>query len=458
MNKLILLCFSAILLHACGGNEASPGQNMQAPTPAPEVKNIILVRDSVLLVKPWLDSSQSYALYYPAAAAAPASCPVILCFDPHGGGRIPVDKYKKWAKKYGVVIAGSYSSRNGLSLEQGGQICNNIVNDLTQRMGFSNSHIALCGFSGGAKVALNAAQISGIVNVIYIGAAAAATGIERLNLLGFAGRQDMNYTDLLQFFENTSGTNPNSEQIEFPGKHEWPDELSFETAFYWLRFQVEKPRPDSALITSFLKKTETTMAAAAKNRDIVSYFQACRFAYHVLNGLSDVTKFKLKMDSVSASQTYLQALAFKNEVLSAEANQKQMLLQAFQNQDLHWWEQTIKRFKSSTNPSDKRLLGFISLACYSYSNQLIQQQNLEAADKFLAIYELCDPLNTDQLYFHAVLNSLKGNAAISLNYLEKAVSNGFNDPSRIISEPAFKNLAGINRFKVLLSSLNKAPR
>ena len=55
----------------------------------------------------------------------------------------------------------------------------------------------------------------------------------------------------------------------------------------------------------------------------------------------------------------------------------------------------------------ERLLGFVSLACYSISNNALQQNNLDVAGKILAIYQIADPGNTDCEKFHAIYNQKK---------------------------------------------------
>jgi len=57
----------------------------------------------------------------------------------------------------------------------------------------------------------------------------------------------------------------------------------------------------------------------------------------------------------------------------------------------------------------ERLLGFVSLACYSISNNALQQNNWEIAGKILAIYQLADPGNTDcQKFMRSIWRKKQG--------------------------------------------------
>src|SRR5262245_18994530 len=56
-------------------------------------------------------ADQSYAVYVPAAAAR--ALPVVYVLDPSARGRAPVEAMRDAAERYGFVIAGSNTSRNG---------------------------------------------------------------------------------------------------------------------------------------------------------------------------------------------------------------------------------------------------------------------------------------------------------------------------------------------------------
>ena len=455
----VALCF---VLASCGGSPKSSSA-AETPTVAPAtVTKLVIPRDSVVSLSLQSDASQSYTVYYPSTAKAAEKTPILVCFDPHGDGRIPIDKYRKWADKYGIAIAGSNSSRNGLSGVDGLQIARGMISDISGRLGFDRKNMALCGFSGGAKVAINTiGDNPDISTLIYAGAVTQMNIAHPINVLGFAGNQDMNYTDLLQFNESIQASNPNSDLIEFNGKHEWPDAQTFEKTFCWLTFQSyrqDASLKDPALVKAFTQVIQKAITDALAKGDWITYYQQCHTAYTFLNGLADVSVYKSELESISANDLYKKALAQKNETLNKEANEKQMLAQAFQTQGGDWWSKVISGYQASKNPSDKRLLGFISLASYSYSNQTLQQHNLDGAEKVLAIYELADPTNTDQLYFHAMLYAQKNDNTLAIQYLQRAVKNGFADLAKMDGEPSFTPLKNDPGFVQIEAALKKASK
>src|ERR1044072_7311856 len=59
------------------------------------------------------DPSQSYALYLPSNYTPNRKWPVLYAVDPGARGRVPVERFKEAAEKYGWIVLGSNNSRNG---------------------------------------------------------------------------------------------------------------------------------------------------------------------------------------------------------------------------------------------------------------------------------------------------------------------------------------------------------
>src|SRR5450432_626781 len=60
-----------------------------------------------------LDNTQHYVLYLPSNYTPARQWSVILAFDAGARGRMPVERYRQAAEKYGYIVAGSLNSRNG---------------------------------------------------------------------------------------------------------------------------------------------------------------------------------------------------------------------------------------------------------------------------------------------------------------------------------------------------------
>ena len=457
MRSILSALALCTILSSCSGSKPpAPAAELQTAAPTAVVR-LSLARDSVLSLP--LASQQSYSIYIPKSASSPERSPILVCFDPHGDGRIPIDKYKKWADKFGIAIAGSNSSRNGLSQQEGQQIAVNMIADITGRLGFDKKNMTICGFSGGAKVALaEAIGDAGIDRAIYMGAVIPFVPSHPIRLMGFAGQMDMNYSDLIQFDESHEQSKPGSNLlIEYSGKHEWADAVVFEQAFYWLA--ISAGHTDSI----YQKKYIVDLIAKSnrltgKSESAAESYQQNRTTAFILDGLSDVSAYKDQLKKIAASQDFQKVLTNKKESINYESVQKQILMQAFQNQGADWWSKVIHGYSISSKLSDKRLLGFISLGCYSYVSQLLAQHDMAGAEKILAIYESVDPSNTDQLYFHALLYAQMDKPTLAIKYLQKAVANGFNEVEKIEMEPAFASLKNEPNYSLILASLKKLAR
>lgn len=89
----------------------------------------------------------------------------------------------------------------------------------------------------------------------------------------------------------------------------------------------------------------------------------------------------------------------------------------------------------------QRLLAFLSLAFYSYSNQLINNNENAEAGYFVTLYKMVDPSNSEAWYFSAILHARDRDAKSAEEDLLKAVGYGFRDESRMRLQPEFQNLS-----------------
>src|SRR6185503_20157925 len=102
------------------------------------------------------DSSQSYTLYLPSNYTPDRKWPVLYAFDPGARGRIPVERFKEAAEKYGWIVLGSNNSRNG-PMDVVVKAWNAMQTDTHQRFAIDEERMYATGFSGGARAAVRIA-------------------------------------------------------------------------------------------------------------------------------------------------------------------------------------------------------------------------------------------------------------------------------------------------------------
>lgn len=289
-------------------------------------------------------SQETYALYLPKAYKKDEAVKILLFLDPQGIGKVPLDLYKDLADSFNWVLAGSNAVKNGITYPENSQRLTRLIAQLNEDFPLIKEK-ALCGFSGGAKIALAYAMESPIKKVIYCGAVTKIGNRDSLSLLGFAGTADMNYSDLIAFslaFQNSKVKNT---LIEWKGDHRFPDPEVMKDGFFWLSDQA---------IPNLEKKGPT----------------------------------------------------LSEEALVKEQGLKSKFYEAFQeSKDLGWWDEEINTLHSlkQSDPMYARILGFIGLACYSYTNQSIQKGDSRQAAYILHIYEKATPENPDMKAFKVQL-------------------------------------------------------
>ena len=172
------------------------------------------------------DASQSYALYLPSNYTPNRKWPVLYAFDPGARGRVPVERFKEAAEKYGWIVIGSNNSRNG-PWELAITAWNAMQTDSHQRFAIDDERLYATGFSGGARVAVGIAiACKCLAGVIPNGAGFPINVSPTLEMhfayFGAAGIDDFNYAELRNLEEPLTKAGISHRIQTFDGRHEWP--------------------------------------------------------------------------------------------------------------------------------------------------------------------------------------------------------------------------------------------
>lgn len=414
-------------------------------------------------------ASQSYALYIPSENKQQA-LPVIYFFDPHAKGALPLKKYQSLADEYGFILIGSNNSRNGNDRQTTDTICNILFADTQNRLSLDRNRLYVCGFSGGAKVAAYAAmhhtEIKGVIaNSAGLPDETPAADFS-FSFTGIAGNGDMNMTDLVALNSAFDKTQTRHRIILFDGKHEWAPSPAMHIAFTGLELDAMRDHiiaNNDSLINSFILKSRKSITDHLKANDLITADQECKLAVNILNGLTVETNwFKEKDNSIINTAVYKKQQQQAQNLFAAEQNKKAEYRQQFQQGDMHYWTSTINdlqvKAKAQTAEGEmyQRLLAYLSLAFYSISNQLISNNQNDAAQYFVSLYKMDDPTNSEAWYFSAILDARNNNAVTTQDDLLKAVHYGFNDVKRILQQPEFQKLSGQIDFAEIEKRIAKA--
>lgn len=395
----------------------------------------------------------SFALYIPGNSES-QTLPVIYFFDPHADGQLPLNKYKSLADSFHFILVGSNNSKNGNDWQTAENIYTTLSADTKQRLNINENRIYVCGFSGGAKVAsyiaLNHPEVKGVI----VTGAGLPDGkpVSNFNFsyTMLAGNGDMNMTDLAALNNQFDKTQTRHRIIFFDGKHEWPSETIMAKAFQGLQLDAmqEQLIPiNEKFISSFSKQQQQIVNDNIAANKLLDADNVYNYSANMLQGLQGGEWFKTKQIAFTKTKSYQDQLTKQKTIFSAEEKQKEVFNQMFQQGDINYWAKTINSLnaaskqKSDEVAMNQRLLAYLSLAFYSISNNLINNNQNEQAKYFVDLYKLADPSNSEAWYFSAVTNARNNNAAETMANLEKAVQCGFNDKQRLINQPEFIAMA-----------------
>ncbi len=401
-------------------------------------------------------SNGYYSYYIPKNFSNKSKLPVLIFLDPHADGSFPLTRYKNLAEKFGIILIGSEESKNGLTFDQINEICARLQNEAFTVLPGNQSMINLAGFSGGAKAALIAGNtVKGFNSIIYCGAAITSNNLEaKVPILGFAGRKDMNYTEVKNYNFSLNGTPISHSIIEWDGKHEWPDSSSFLHAFYWIALNEMKKNP-TLINKETIAEYESFVKHSIFKSDVLAKAILLREAIKILDSLAPLNEYKKSLSNIENAVSYQQAKKKFETALFFEDREKQELAASFDIRDLSWWTDKINKLKSEkTNLSNERILGYISLAAWSYSSKAVEANNVDFAQKALEIYKMADPENSEQPFLKACLFSKNNQADSALYYLNEAVMLGLKDKSKIQNEEKLFNIRARREFSELVEKIN----
>ncbi|GAA3955071.1 hypothetical protein GO495_28345 [Chitinophaga oryziterrae] len=399
------------------------------------------------------DTTQSYALYIPAKGNKEA-LPVIYLFDPHADGRLPLNKYKVLADTYGYILVGSNNSKNGNDWSATENIWNNLSADVQSRLKIDSNRIYTGGFSGGAKVAGYIALKYPVIKGVIANGAGLPDGTSPANFnfsyTAIAGEGDLNLTDIVAFSKALVSTQTRQHLILFDGKHEWAPDSTMNIAFAGLQLDAMQKKiipENDKFINDYIENSKERLDTFYNAKKLIKAVEECTLSISFLDGLTDkATWFHENMTSLTNDPLYKTQDRIQEQLLSIEQNTKNDYARHFEQADMPYWVKTIGYLKTrattqaTESPMYQRLLAYLSLAFYSYSNHFITANANPEARYFVELYKLADATNSEAWYFSAILDAREGKIDSTEKDLLKAVENGFRDKTRMKLQSEFQGI------------------
>lgn len=358
------------------------------------------------------DQAVSYAAYLPSTYNEKEKYPIIIAFDPHAAGSLPLENYKSLAEKYQTILIGSNNSKNGLQLAETQKIISSLFEDIESRFPIDTTRVYVMGFSGGARVAsLIALYRGGVQGLIACGAGLAGSDQParfRFDYIGFAGNEDFNMNEMISLDEQLENANFRHDLFIFQGKHEWPPVEVMEYAFIWNRFNYHKDRRIELNRTSIadfmaLVNKEYNKGVDAKNQH--SKAQSLQHEIRFLKEIAAVDKEHKELAEIKNSEEWKKEEKRLIQVRDKEMQEQKMFIENFYNKGLDWWKEKIKNYELRiTKKADsddvlmcKRIKSYLSLIAYMQYTNANSNGDKEKAAFALEVYKIVDPENAAKI-------------------------------------------------------------
>jgi dienelactone hydrolase len=413
------------------------------------------------------DSTQSYALYVPSNYTNTRKWPVIFCFDASARGRMPVERLRLAAEKYGYLIAGSLTSRNG-PWEANSVAAQAMVKDVSSHFSVDAGRIYTTGVSGGARVA-TALALSGLAK----GVIACSAGFPIPDKIptqlpfvffGTAGVEDFNYWEMQRLDEKLSNRKAVHRTVTFKGGHEWASAELMREAVEWLELQAMK--------TGILAKNDDFVGSQFQARLVmlpeqggVDRWRALQSLVADFSGLVDTSSIEQEEKELRVSSEVKGGLKKEEASELSESKLLEKLGEsAMESTSRKQTFSTELRRKAESSPDLVERLGIRRvLAAYFFMTResvrrLFDEHDYGGAASVLEFSSMLRP-GEKQIFFDlARARALNGDKKRAIASLRAAFTTGLRDVERIQSEPAFAKLAGDIEFQRFLLEIRNPPR
>jgi predicted esterase len=380
-------------------------------------------------------------VYKPTDFSVSKKSPVIYVFDPHGNGLLAVNQFVEAAERFEFIIVGSNNSHNGApNIEH---IVEALVADVQSQFPIETSRQYAAGFSGGGRVAAYMAEKSGILKgIITCGA-----GIPELNpnssyvkfdIYAMAGRNDFNYQEVMNLTQQMQGSDWRYMVVSFSGNHNWPPHQQINEAVAWLYcnamrdHQINKDK-------LYLNALADSFASGATNlvdrKCSLFALEKCNQGIQFLKDLTNIDKLDKLKGVIEISESFNADRQKNAHMANIEGQVRNGYLRAFTEKDGTWWNNEIdallQKKVASTDSFERQMLcrlkSFLGMACYSYTQQFLNDNNQAETQKILDVYTKLEPQNPDCFFFKAVLADRQLQTKQAVKCFKTALDLGFTD-------------------------------
>ncbi len=459
--KIILLTAFACLFFKCNhsGNDKRVEEN----------KENSFFRAGIILenIPCRSNTGFTYTAYLPSGFNTGKKYPLILIFDAHARGKMAISRFKDAAETYGYIIAASNDVRNGIP--DINPMVNALWDDVVNRYPVELSRVYTAGFSGGARIAASVAIFKGgVKGVIGCGGGMPEPGQEirnRFDFISLVGLNDLNYQELRQLDKALLDNGFVCQMLTFNGGHEWPDPLTMNRAVEWIELMAIKQKKipvNDLLVRNYSTNYADTINQLIRTGENYQAYLQYNIFLRDLEGLYDITDYKKSYEALLKNPEIEKFKQLTEKIKKEELDKQALIMNWFKtaafaqlkNEILRLQKDVIKAKEEQFHQA-KRLLGFMGMLSFLYTESSLNSQNKAKYAGFIEIYEMLEPNNPDIYFFKACQAVMDNQPAKSMELIEKSINLGFYDLNRITNIGYFAELRAKPEFDVLLNQVKQ---
>ena len=410
---------------------------------------------------------------------------MLYAFDPGARGRVPVERFKEAAEKYGWIVLGSNNSRNGPWI---GVVnaWNAMLKDSHQRFAIDDARMYATGFSGGARAAVRiAAGCKCLAGVMAIGAGfptdLAPSPQMHFVFLGAVGVDDFNYPELKSLEEPLTKAGIIHRIQTFDGRHEWPPVSVTTAAVEWMELHAIKAgrraRDDSFVgaIWQQLLSDARTLEEAKKYNEAYQLYLGLAQSF---KGLRDVAEIETKVNQLGNSREVKAAIREEQAQIRKQREFESRLNTLIAARDggasINQGEEEFdarnllpkilndlrKQSKATEDSTQRRVarrvLDGLFVGLIEQGISLLQTgKNYSESIKPLKLATEVNPDRPGAFFYLAWAYAANRDKKKSLQALNTAVEKGFSDAAMITANKAFDSLRNDPEYRRIISRLTK---
>jgi dienelactone hydrolase len=420
---------------------------------------------------------QSYALYLPASYSPAKRWPIVYVFDPSARGSTPVELMKDAAERYGYIVVGSNNSRNG-SWPIESEAAQAMFQDTHSRFPIDPRRVYFAGFSGGARVAANIAQMCKCAAGLLLNGAGFQPHAPSPNETPFAvfaaaGTYDFNYPELIQTSEDLEKFGYSHAFRHFSGPHRWAPASVMDEALAWFRLQAMKSareNRDESFIAAQAALESARASSLEQSGDLYSAWKEYRQAAETFAGLTDTAALQVRAQALENDKAVREGAKREKEEFEDQLRLTREISSGFaalqENQAKHpeilaKLGQQINELRVRTEHEKreeklrvlKRALAAVTVQAVETGLGLLDQKEARQARDYFELGLAAAPDSAWVLSNAAMGRAMEGDRKGAIAALRRARTQT-TDPAYFVAwlkdEPAFEKLRGTPDFAALL--------